>query len=127
MTYFVSRKSNTTIDIILTSMDFLLTFSVIPAVVDVVSDVALAVDYCVTDNLIWCRLTWGFITLPFVVAIIFVIPAVRQTENIKTFDERVETFQLWKIIQVCFESGPQVLLQVYITSRSTSGNTSFYW
>ena len=45
------------------SMKIVHFFSVILTVADIVSDLVLAVDYCVTDNPLWCGLTWALIPL----------------------------------------------------------------
>ena len=38
--------------------------NIILTIADIVSDIVLAVDYCVTDNPWWCGLTWTFIAGP---------------------------------------------------------------
>ena len=83
-------------------------FSIILSVADVVSDIVLAVDYCVTDNPWWCGLTWSFVTVPLIFAPICLIACFCAEE-----DKRKQ-WKIWKSLEICFESGPQLLLQLYI-------------
>ena len=95
--------------------------SVILTVVDIVSDIVLAVDYCVAGNKWGCGLTWTFIALPVPFSIAFLLTS---DKDRKTFRGRVKLIKILKGIEVCFESGPQLLLQFYIIwIISTSGKT----
>ena len=96
-------------------------FSIILTVADVVSDVVLAVDYCVTDNPCWCGLTWTFIVVPVLAGIPYL--------GICAFsngDEKWQISRSWKITETCFEAAPQLLLQLYIIalSQKTPSSTS---
>ena len=42
----------------------LLVVGVILAIFDILSDIFLAMDYCLTDNPWWCVLTWTFFAVP---------------------------------------------------------------
>ena len=103
---------------------------VIMTVADMVSDIVLAVDYCVTDNPWWCGLTWTFISIPLIVGIIILF-------LYKLFDananwRKINTWKVWKSIEICFESAPQLLLQLYILARTnldpmaTSGKMFYF-
>ena len=94
-------------------------------VVDIVTDIVLGVDYCVAGNKWRCGLTWAFIALPVPLSIAVLLTS---DEERKTFHGRVKLIKIMKGIEVCFESGPQLLLQLYIfflSKRSTSGKTWF--
>ena len=98
-------------------------FSIILTVADIISDIILAVDYCVTDNPWWCGLTWTFLGIPGLIGFLLLcICFVDADENKK------KLWKVWKSIEICFESGPQLLLQLYIMaitdldSTATSGN-----
>ena len=85
---------------------------------DIVSDIILAVDYCVTDNPWWCGLTWAFIVGP-ILGGIGVLVLYCQNELSGT-----ESWKLWKAIELSLEAGPQLLLQLYILAISQKKPTS---
>ena len=90
-------------------------FSVILTVADIVSDLVLAVDYCVTDNPLWCGLTWAFITLPVLLGL-FLLSA--YGIGIACCEDTYDKWRVWKGIRLCLESGPELILQPYIISQS---------
>ena len=104
-----------------------LIFNIILTIFDVTSDVLLAVDYYLTDNPWWCALTAAFIALPLITGAVFLgvycylLPS-----------EKLSVWNVWKGIEICFESGPQVILQLYILAledfdpRSFRGKSSFH-
>ena len=79
---------------------------------DMVSDIVLAVDYCVTDNPWWCGLTWIFIFTPMLALIPFMYINNFAYHNVKW------KWTIWKILQTSFESAPQLLLQLIIIALS---------
>ena len=96
--------------------------SVILAVADLVSDIILAVNYGVNGHKWWCGLTWAFIVVPIVVGIVLIIRAFLDYKKGKPRDG--STWRLWKGVEICFESGPQMLLQLYIISLAESRGTA---
>ena len=101
---------------------FLNTISFILTVVDIISDVTLAVDYCVADNPWWCGLTWAFIAVPIITFfIIFIFFKSDRSSRLKH----------WKCTEICFESGPQLILQLYILALMDQDHASstgkLYW
>ena len=93
---------------------------IILTVLDIVSDIVLALDYCVTDNPWWCGLTWTFIFIP----MLAIIPLM----YMNTFAYRDEKWKwtVWRIVQISFETDPQLLLQLHIivSSRKNPSPTS---
>ena len=71
---------------------------VILTIADMVSDVVLAVDYCVTDNPWWCGLTWTFIAIPVIVGIIilFLYKLFGANANWR----KINTWKVWKSIEI---------------------------
>ena len=96
-------------------------FSIILTVTDMVSDIVLAVDYCVTDNPWWCGLTWTFIAVPVLAGIPYLCICA-----FSNGDEKWQISESWKITETCFEAAPQLLLQLYIVvlSQKTPSSTS---
>ena len=96
-------------------------FSIILTVADIVSDIILAVDYCVTDNPWWCGLTWTFIVVPVLAGIPYLCICA-----FSNGDEKWQISKSWKITETCFEAAPQLLLQLYIIalSQKTPSSTS---
>ena len=92
----------------------LLVLSVILAVFDMVSDFILAVDYCVMDNPWWCGLTWAFIAVPGVLGLLLVCAYVCVSDDGDDHVTKSVMWKSWKGIEICFESGPQMILQLYI-------------
>ena len=99
---------------------------------DMGSDVALGIDYCVTDNPWWCGLTWGFVAVPLIIGICVLVPYFLYTTLClwcQESDSRKECLDLQKdfpqlltylkVIEICLESGPQLLLQLYIIAVTT--------
>ena len=84
-------------------------FSFILTIADMVSDIVLAVDYCVTDNPWWCGLTWTFISVPVLAGIPYLCVCA-----FSNGDEKCQISKSWKITETCFEAAPQLLLQLYI-------------
>ena len=109
----------------------LLVLSVILTILDIGSDVVLAVDYCVTGNPWWCGLTWTFLAVPELFGFIFLYVCVYGLGDDRDESENTKSFwwKLWKGFEICFESGPQLILQLYIIAStekdpsSTSGDT----
>ena len=96
-------------------MKILTIFSVILTIADMVSDIVLAFDYCATDNPYWCGLTWAFIALPALLGLWLMTAFVIGSGSCKgTYIE----WKVWKGIELCLESGPQLILQLYIISQS---------
>ena len=85
---------------------FLYAVNIILTIVDVTSDFILAVDYCVTDNPWWCGLTWTFMAGP-IFSFFFIFIGHRS-------DETKTKLIFWKATEICFESGPELILQLYI-------------
>ena len=98
--------------------NLLLVVSGIVTIVDTVSDVVLAVDYCVTDNPWWCGLTWIFIVLPLLTFLIILVI------GYQTSMARQVMWKFWKCTEICFESGPQLILQLYILEQSERDSTT---
>ena len=98
--------------------NLLLVVSGIVTIVDTVSDVVLAVDYCVTDNPWWCGLTWTFIVLHLLTFLIILII------GYQTSMARQVMWKFWKCTEICFESGPQLILQLYILEQSERDSTT---
>ena len=107
-----------------------LIFNIILTIFDVTSDVLLAVDYYVTDNPWWCGLTAAFIALPLITGTVFLGVYCYLLPSEKLSGKSV--WNVWKGIEICFESGPQVILQLYILAledldpRSFRGKSSFH-
>ena len=105
---------------ILTFASFLLT------VADVVSDIVLAADYCESDNRWYCGLTWTFVAL-LILTFFIVVPSSASSNN----TDRSSIWTFWKTTETTFESGPQLVLQLYIMASSaqdptpSSGTTCF--
>ena len=95
---------------------FLYAVNIILTVADMVSDIVLAVDYCVTDNPNWCGLTWTFIAGP--IFSFFFIFTVYRSDDIST------KLIFWKCTEICFESGPELILQLYIVTLLDRDPTS---
>ena len=99
-------------------------FGIVLTAADIISDIVLAVDYCVTDNPWWCGLTWTFIAVPGLIGLLVLCVCFRGNEQNKP-----KLWKIWKSIEICFESGPQLLLQLYIMAitdldpKATSGKT----
>ena len=98
--------------------NLLLVVSVIVTIVDTVNDVVLAVDYCVTDNPWWCGLTWTFIVLPLLTFLIILVIGYQTSMG------RQVMWKFWKCTEICFESGPQLILQLYILEESERDSTT---
>ena len=102
-------------------------FSILLTVLDIVTDVTLAIDYCVTDNPWWYGLTWGFIAIPLITGPCFLCACYIDIDD-DSKKEKSLLWKAWKSIEICFESGPQLLLQLYILAltdvspTATSGN-----
>ena len=100
--------------------------SVVLTLADVGSDVALAIDYCTTDNPWWCGLTWTFIAAPIVT---FPIVFCCFDDGTQLNSEVPSRMKFWKCVEICFESGPQLILQLYILAlqdqdpSSTTGSS----
>ena len=92
---------------------FLAIFSIILTIADMVSDIVLAVDYCVTENPWWCGLTWTFITVPVLAGIPYLCVCA-----FSTGEEKWQISKSWKITETCFEAAPQLILQLYIIALS---------
>ena len=94
--------------------------------VNIVSDIILAIDYCVVDTQ-WCGLTWAFIVRP--VLTFCIILLFYQSKDGSLADAWKKVYVYWKATEVCFEAGPQLVLQLYIIAltakeaSSTQGNT----
>ena len=91
---------------------------IILTVADIVSDIVLAVDYCVSDNPWWCGLTWTFIFIP----MLAIIPLMYM--NTFAYRDAKWKWTIWKIVQTCFESAPQLLLQLHIFVSSLKNLSS---
>ena len=100
-----------------------LIFNIILTIFDITSDVVLAVDYYVTDNPWWCGLTMAFIALPFIVGVVFLGVYCYLPSSQKLSGQSV--WNVWKGIEICFESGPQVILQLYILALKDLNPKSF--
>ena len=96
--------------------------SVVLAVADLVSDIVLAVNYGVSGHKWWCGLTWVFIVVPLVVGVVLFVKAFLDYKKGKARDGAM--WKLWKGVEICFESGPQMLLQLYIVALSESRRTA---
>ena len=93
-------------------------FSIILSIADVASDIILAVDYCVTDNPWWCGLTWAFVAVPLILAPFVLFGCFCREQD------KQDHWKIWKGIEICFESGPQLLLQLYIMAITDLGPTA---
>ena len=88
-------------------------FNFVLTAVDIISDIMLAIDYCVVD-VQWCGLTWAFIAgslLSFGIIILFYL--ISKSNSIEGLPG---VWMYWKATEVCFEAGPQLVLQLYITA-----------
>ena len=92
--------------------------NVILTVFDIVSDIVLAVDYCVTDNPWWCGLTWAFIAGPILLGIGVLVLYCRDESNGR------DSWKIWKAVELSLEAGPQLLLQLYILALTQMEPTS---
>ena len=84
-------------------------------VVDYVSDIMLGFEYLTSNNPVWGGLTLAFIAGPAISAI-YIGAYVCPEEDKNKFGEKL--FYIWKGSEVCLESGPQVILQLYILALS---------
>ena len=96
--------------------------SAILAAADVVSDIILAVNYGVNGCTWWCGLTWLFIAIPNVVGIGLIFKAFRDYKKGKARNGSI--WRLWKLVEIFFESGPQMFLQLCIIIWSESQRTA---
>ena len=99
---FVRKKSIGTANMKLSIILFIMLI-----IADMVSDIVLSVDYCVTDHPWWCVLTWVFIIIPVWTGLL--------TSS-------------WMICEstVLFKSGPQLMIHLYIMALTdlNSGKSS---
>ena len=100
------------IKLFLTFASFMLT------VADVVSDIVLAADYCESDNRWYCGLTWTFAALS-VVTFFIIVPSSASSDTA----DQSSTWTYWKTTETTFESGPQLVLQLYIMASSALDST----
>ena len=98
---------------VLTLVSFILT------VADVVSDIVLAADYCESDNRWYCGLTWTFVAMP-VITFFVIIPSYTSSATV----DPSSTWTYWKTTETTFESGPQLVLQLYIMASAAQDPTS---
>ena len=96
-------------------MEILSILSAILTIADMVSDVALAVDYCVTDNPWWCGLTWAFIAVPALLGLYLLSAFVTCSASCEGTSKE---WRIWKGIEISLESSPRLVLQLYIISQS---------
>ena len=96
-------------------MEILSILSAILTIADMVSDVALAVDYCVMDNSWWCGLTWAFIAVPALLGLYLLSAFVTCSASCEGTSKE---WRIWKGIEISLESSPQLVLQLYIISQS---------
>ena len=91
---------------------------IILTVADIVSDIVLAADYCVTDNPWWCGLTWTFVFTPMLglISIMYM--------NIFAYRDAKWKWTIWKIVQTSFQSAPQLLLQLHVIVSSLKNLSS---
>ena len=71
--------------------------------VDLVSDITLAMDYCLLDTE-QCFLTWVFVAGPYVSAFIIIL-SFRYGSALKG----KHGWAYWKATEACFEAGPQLV------------------
>ena len=100
-------------------------FNLVFTSVDVVSDIMLAIDYCVVDAE-WCALTWSFIagsflTL-FIIALTYFYSDLFKSEN--GTKDPTHAWIYWKATEVCLEAGQQLVLQLCIIALSEQDPTS---
>ncbi len=90
--------------------------SVILTIADVVSDIIMAFDYWDKEEVLWFSLTWVFIILP-ILSFPVVVPATKllclQMSD-RNVQGAVTLWTTWKATELALESGPQLLLQLYI-------------
>ena len=97
--------------------------SIVLTAVDIISDVILAVDYCATDNPWWCGLTWTFIAAP-IVAFPIIFCCCSETGGGRDDIRTPSKLKFWKCTEICFESGPQLILQLYILALQDQNTSS---
>ena len=93
----------------------ILMISVILSVADLVSDIVLGVNYCVTGHYFWCGLTWAFIAGPVAFGGLIVI--------VSDWGDHKNMWDIWKVSEMCLESAPQLLLQLYVISLAEKDQT----
>ena len=85
--------------------------------VDMVSDIMLAIDYCVVDAE-WCALTWSFIAGPFltlfIITLTYFYSDVFKSEN--GTKDPTHAWIYWKATELCMEAGPNWYCS-FISSR----------
>ena len=83
-------------------------FNIILVAVDFVSDVTLAVDYCAVDTE-WCVQTLMFVGASVLAGLIIIV-----CYCCDAFSEDSRAWRYWAAAEICLESGPQLVLQLYI-------------
>ena len=86
-------------------------FNLVLTGVDIISDVMLAIDYCVVDAE-WCTLTWSFIAGPFLTLFIIAITYFHSDvfESKDGTKGPTHAWIYWRATEVCLEAGPQLVL-----------------
>ena len=98
-------------------------FGIVLTAADIISDIVLAVDYCVTDNPWWCGLTWTFIAVPAFIRSLLLCGCFCEDDDNSDLTKS-ELWKFWKGFEICFESGPQLLLQLYIMAITDLDSTA---
>ena len=110
-------------------------FNFVLTCVDISSAIMLAIDYSVADSK-WSALTWAFIAGPFFTFLIialtyFYFNIKNQKSESEQYANKKMIFEhpwhawiYWKATELCLESGPQLILQLYIIALSEQNTTS---
>ena len=92
--------------------------SVVLTLADIVSDLVMAFDYLLKNETLWFYLTLTFVILP-LLSLGFILSGTHIFFGKKPSESDIETkvvlgWRTWKTIELALESGPQLLLQLYI-------------
>ena len=102
-------------------------FNIVHTGFDIVSDIMLAIDYCMVDTQ-WCLLTWAFIAGPFltlfIISCTYFCSDVFKDKSDNGTKNPTHAWIYWKATEVCLEAGPQLVLQLYIIALSEQDPTS---
>lgn len=94
--------------------------SIVLTIPDIVTDIMLAIDYCSNGETQWCLLTFVFISPPLLLLFVLSVSCcwlcVEKQLNGDNLLETGKFFKAWKAFEAVVESGPQLVLQLYIVT-----------